>query len=199
LILFIILIALTLLSYFIFIPIYIQYRIDSLDVSHLQLDYLNLKAITTHSVEFTLKASLPPLFFLPIQAALGQSTWSLVDDQNHLMCELLLPRLQFQLNQDLSLDFSGSVDFTHANTSALSALVQQFSSHQGLSSFTLDAQSRVALSAIGIQWYSALYLHRSIQAQAPVHSDLTSLSNMIPSFVLADPSRIFISFFFIFL
>lgn len=170
------------LGYYVIAPSYIQYRIDTLDPSTLSMDTLVVRDFSNNTVAFDIKATLPPLLFLPLSAGFGPCTFTLYDSADAPLAHLNVPRIDFVLNEDLKLDFSGNLDLNSVNVQAIQSHVRGFSSKEGLKNVRIDGRSAVPLHALGIQWYSGLSLHKVLPL-GDLKSDLGVLMEKIPSFM----------------
>ena len=165
-----------------FVPTYIQYRIDTIDPNAIQLESLIVHDFNAQGLTFDIKAALPALFFLPIKAGFGPCQFTLYDSANDILTQIDVPYIDFMLNDELKLDFSGQILMENANRTAIKEHLSTFSTHQGLVNVNLDARSAVPIYAMGIQFYSGMALHRSLPL-GDVKSDLKSLMNILPPFV----------------
>ena len=168
------------LAYYVLVPSYIQYRLDTLETEKLHIDHIMVEDISNQTIGFKVKASLPPFFFWPIKAGFGPCEFTIYDNQRNTLGQLNIPFIEFWLNDDFDLDFAGNISLENSDVDAIDSIMKSFSS-DGLKDFSIDSQSFVPLSALGIQWYSGLSLHKNIDV-GDVKSDLKSLMTSIPPF-----------------
>ena len=169
-------------SYFVLVPSYIQYRLDTVGSEKLHLEYLKINDFTGQMVNFQIKASLPPFFFLPIKVGFGPCQFTVYDSQRDVLGHLSIPFIEFWLNDDFNLDFSGNVSMVSSNITAIDSIMKSFSSDDGLRNFFIDAHSYVPLTAAGIHLYSGLSLHKKLEV-GDVKSDLKALLNSVPPLI----------------
>lgn len=167
------------LAYYVLVPSYIQYRLDSIETEVINVDYIMVNDISNQTIGFQLKASLPPFFFWPIKVGFGPCEFTVYSKDSDSLAHLSIPYIEFWLNEQFNLDFAGNLSLAHADVDAIDSIVKSFST-EGLKDFSIDAHSFIPLSALGIQWYDGLSLHKQLNF-GDIKSDLKSLSSNIPS------------------
>lgn len=165
-------------------PSYIQYRLDSIESEVMNVDYVMVNDISNQTIGFQVKASLPPLFFLPVKAGFGPCEFTIYDNQRNTLGHLSIPFIEFWVNDQFNLDFSGNLSLIESDVDAIDSLVKSFSA-DGLKDFSIDAHSNIPLVAMGIQWYPGLALHKKLDI-GDLKSDLKSLTQSIPSLLKND-------------
>jgi hypothetical protein len=175
------------LAYFVLVPSYIQYRLDSIETEVINVDYIMVNDISNQTIGFQIKASLPPFFFWPIKAGFGPCEFTIYDNQRDTMAHLSIPYIEFWLNDQFNLDFSGNLSLARSDVAAIDSIMKSFSG-DGLKDFSIDAHSFVPLFALGVQWYDGLSIHKQIPL-GDIKSDLKSLSSTIPSLLKINSKR----------
>lgn len=169
-------------TYFVLVPNYIQYRIDTLDPKLITLYSFAVNGFTADGITFALNASIPALMPLAVKSAMGPFTINVHDSENQRMLNLDIPYVEFMLNEPLRLDFSGKIHMQGTNQTAAANNLAALASPGGIKDATLEAKMGVPIYAIGIKIYPSLQLHKTMKF-GDFKVDLAAMGSLIPPMV----------------
>jgi hypothetical protein len=180
----------TLVCYFWVAPLIIRSVINQIDLNSVELEYLDIYNVTNEGVNVSLRAVLPSIVPIPITAHVDGFPLNVKDKQDHILATIHVPAFPLSLNRPIVFDFDTSVTFHQENKKQTKALIDQFSSKQGLVPQTMVADGYVAFHVWGFYVYRHLYVQRGLKIIKPIQSNVLNLMSMIPNFIFSKGNLI---------
>ena len=166
---------LALLTYFVFVPLILQDKIDHFGEGSAppRLHEMKLGKMSESGLEFSINATLDAILPLPVKGGLAAMSVDVFRHDKRLVT-LNLPTLDFWLNKDIDLATSGSIAIDTDAQENLHQLIQEFSSPDGLDAFNAVARFKAPVRLFGVQIYAGIPLHKEIPVK-PLKPDLELL------------------------
>jgi hypothetical protein len=180
-----ILIIMVPISYFALVPAYIQYRVELLGTpgNEVYIHQMAIHEMNATSINFQGDFRVAALAPFPVKAGMKAFTVKLMSDSMEL-AQLEMPASEFWVNDIVTLSVKGTFHLTDENRKNTQDLITRFSSKEGLSNLSIDAQFAPPITTFGIPVYSALSLHRKIdigEVQGSVKSLLSIVNRPGPA------------------
>ncbi|CAJ0836225.1 10865_t:CDS:2, partial [Entrophospora sp. SA101] len=175
------------LTYFVIIPAFVRYKISSVNLNDISIDYMDIVDWRSNGLSFDWEAHLSKQFFLPLNAKLDPINLTVHDQDNNNLLIISVPEMNVNIGEPIDLKFKG--DITFEDNSALSSLLEKISAPGGINATNMVASTGISVSMFGINWYKNLEISKSIPLPK-LDSNLMNLwSNMPPFIMSADKTK----------